>query len=139
MTRRATFASRLDFVSRETCEHSPSPAPNVIDRTRLQNLSTHLVQQDVVRAAEGPTALLQDLANGIDLVIRLVHENACCKRAYTDLLADLLVDDNVHQGSGGSDTVLGCDKLLECQSRHGLLNRRLASVSMSSAQGRGNQ
>ena len=27
----------------------------------------HLVQQDIIRATEGPTALLKYLANGVDL------------------------------------------------------------------------
>lgn len=58
-------------------------------------------------------------------------------RAYTYLLPNLLVDDNVYQSSGSRNTILDSDQLFKIQFCDHLLDRRLASGTAISRKQRG--
>ena len=72
--------------------------------------------------------MLEDLTDGVDLRNGELVVAAIYSHTYTYLLANLLVDDDVHQSSRRRYAVLGCDELFEREQSQEGLDCWLASV-----------
>lgn len=91
--------------------------------------ATHLVQQDIVRAAERPAPLLQSIADGVDLR----GSNVSCKNlsdngtaTHAELPTDLLVDDRANEAASRIASDLSREEILVRELEEGLLGRGLA-------------
>ncbi len=89
--------------------------------------TTHLVEHDVICAAEGAAPLLKYFTDRIDLIAGELSIPTFYRHTYTDLLANLLVDDDVDKRAGSSNSLVGGDEVLERQRADKLLNVGLAA------------
>ena len=66
--------------------------------------------------------MLEDLTDGVDLRNGELVVAAIYSHTYTYLLANLLVDDNIHQRARRSNALVGSDEVLERQRADQLLD-----------------
>jgi hypothetical protein len=85
---------QLCYGFRKPFLHSLSPEKQ-LGIVGGRGVTTYLVKHDIVGAAERPTPVLKNLANGVDLQGLSADREPITQPTHTDLLPDLLIDDNV--------------------------------------------
>lgn len=75
--------------------------------------------------------MLEHLADGVNLKKRERGVFRTHLRTYTDLLTNLLVDDDVHQRTRGGDTLVRSDEVFERQRTDKFLGIWLTPVPLS--------